>query len=99
MFIEGCRWDTQLEVLAESHPKVLLTRMPKMLFKPQERDKVDHGHSYMCPLYKTLERFGVLTTTGHSSNFVVEVMLPMAASNPESHWIKRGVAMVTQDND
>lgn len=77
LFIEGCRWDEKLGVLNESLPKVLLTRMPKMWIKPQVVDKINHGHSYMCPLYKTLERFGVLATTGHSTNFVVEVHLPI----------------------
>lgn len=90
-------------VLAESLPKVLLTRMPKIWFKPQEVDPktgtIDHGHIYTCPLYKTLERFGTLSTTGHSTNFVLDVMLPIQQKHPESHWIKRGVAMVTQDND
>lgn len=99
LFIEGCRWDDKMEVLAESIPKVLLSRMPKIWFKPEVTDKINHGHSYECPLYKTLERFGTLSTTGHSTNFVVEVRLPIQEQHPESHWIKRGVAMVTQDND
>ena len=99
LFIEGCRWDDKMSVLAESHPKVLLTKMPKMWIKPESHEKIDHGHVYECPLYKTLERFGTLSTTGHSTNFVVETMLPMQQKHQQAHWIKRGVAMVTQDND
>jgi len=99
LFIEGCRWDDKLETMAESQPKILLTRMPKLWFRPQTIDVIDHGHAYQCPLYKTLERFGVLSTTGHSTNFVVEVMLPIQKKHTDSHWIKRGVAMVTQDSD
>ena len=95
LFIEGCRWDDRLGVLTESQPKVLLTKMPKMWFVPKNIDKIEHGHAYQCPLYKTLERFGTLSTTGHSTNFVVEVLLPMQQKHNESHWIKRGVAMVT----
>ena len=32
---------------------------------------------YQCPLYRTAERKGVLKTTGHSSNFIIYVQVPM----------------------
>ena len=47
---------------------------------------------YKCPVYKTLERRGVLATTGHSTNYVLPVRL--ATSMPQSYWIKRGTAMI-----
>lgn len=71
--------------------------MPYIWLKPC--DEVKESHSYICPVYKTLERFGVLSTTGHSTNFVCMILLPIQQRHTEAHWIKRGVALVTQLND
>ena len=45
---------------------------------------------YNCPLYKVVSRRGTLSTTGHSTNFVMYV--EYASKENEDIWIRGGVA-------
>jgi dynein heavy chain, axonemal len=49
------------------------------------------------PIYKTTLRAGTLSTTGHSTNFILPVDVP-TKKNP-SHWVMRGSAFVCMLND
>ncbi|GIL46228.1 hypothetical protein Vafri_3260 [Volvox africanus] len=100
MFLEAAGWDIVAHRLCESEPRVLFVQLPPVHFCPskigEENEQVQLQEGwvlYSCPLYKTSERRGVLSTTGHSTNFVCDVTLPSA--QPESHWILRGVALLT----
>ena len=92
--MEGAQWDGAAQTIVESAPKVLYTQMPVIWLKVSETSALgnkDTGY-YTCPLYRTAKRMGTLSTTGHSTNFVMGMVLP--SKMPSDHWVKRGVAML-----
>jgi len=42
--------------------------------------------------YNIIKIKGTLSTTGHSTNYVLTIEVP--STHPQSHWIKRGVALI-----
>ncbi|KOC62554.1 Dynein heavy chain 7, axonemal [Habropoda laboriosa] len=94
MFLAGARWDMRSMLLAESYPKILWDSMPIIWMKPCVIDTLRAGKRYLCPLYITSARFGVLKTTGHSTNYVLSILID--TDYPVSHWIKRGLALLCQ---
>jgi dynein heavy chain len=110
LFIDGARWNEEEAYLDESHPRELFVACPHIHLWPRKISDIPlikgrpecytgvvngTNHVYSCPVYKTSIRFGVLMTTGHSTNFVMYISLPMAKTSTQKHWIKRGVAMIT----
>jgi dynein heavy chain len=108
LFIEGCRWDEKAKCLNESLPKVLFEPFPTIHLLPRKASDIEPvedtdpngtNHVYRCPVYKTSFRQGALSTSGHSTNFVMFYKVPMLPQHRQRHWIKRGVAMLTQLDD
>lgn len=89
MFLEGCRWDDTIHALAPSLPKQLFTQLPVVFWKPVLDWKGKTG-VFPCPMYKVLSRKGTLSTTGHSTNFVRDMMVP-CIEDPDI-WVRAGVA-------
>lgn len=92
LYMEGARWDPARKALAESKPKELYSEMPVIWLLPKPQRKKPESGIYDCPVYKTLTRAGTLSTTGHSTNYVLTIEVP--SEHPQSHWIKRGVALI-----
>jgi dynein heavy chain len=110
LFMEGARWNVEDHCIDESLPRVLFIQMAHFHLWPKAKkdlpaikgrielytgSPVGTAHVYNCPVYKTSERRGVLLTTGHSTNFVMMIRIPMSPRHDQLHWIKRGVAMLT----
>jgi len=90
MYLEGARWNSTTHYLDESKPKQLYTEVPLVWFLPKKNRKKPETGIYGCPVYKVLSRAGALSTTGHSTNYVLELELP--SREVEEIWIRAGVA-------
>jgi len=103
LFMDGARWDDDNMCVADSFPKVLTSEMSPVFLKPIEKtmDAHDMNKMYNCPIYKTSERKGVLSTSGHSSNFIMWLAIPHSCQglHNEQFWTKRGVALISQTDD
>ena len=90
------RWDSAVGVLSESQPKVLFTEMPVIWLKPIA-GAAKRETRYDTPVYKTSARKGTLSTTGHSTNFVLFICL--ASDVEPAHWVKRSAALLCSLDD
>lgn len=97
LFIQGAKWDMKKKMVEESDPKVPIVAMPVVWLEPVLDKELVEEKQYSCPLYKTSVRAGELSTTGHSTNFVLFLQLP--SEMPQDYWIRRGVALLCMTDD
>lgn len=76
LFIEGARWSKETHGLEDPIPKELYAVMPPLHLQPVQNRVSPTEGIYRCPVYKILSRAGTLSTTGHSTNFVVWIEIP-----------------------
>ncbi|XP_037092151.1 dynein heavy chain 6, axonemal-like [Pollicipes pollicipes] len=92
LFIDAGRWDMDNMTLTDPLLGELKATLPVLHVLPAF-EHVPNPTDYSCPTYRTPVRAGVLSTTGHSTNFVVDIQLP--CDQPEEHWITQGTALLT----
>ncbi|XP_046903615.1 dynein axonemal heavy chain 6-like [Hypomesus transpacificus] len=103
LYLAGAGWDPLSHSLQELQPNVQHCPLPEMHVLPclisedkavPPPESVEDPQLYECPLYRTSQRGGSLSTSGTSSNFVTAVSLP--SREPAAHWILRGAALLCQ---
>uniref|UniRef100_A0A3B5A0X7 Dynein heavy chain C-terminal domain-containing protein n=1 Tax=Stegastes partitus TaxID=144197 RepID=A0A3B5A0X7_9TELE len=94
MYMDASRWDDVNMMIDDALPGVMNAVLPVVHFEPQE-NYVPEPDLYHAPLYKT--RAGTLSTTGHSTNFVVTVMIH--TKSPSNYWISKASTLLCQLDD
>jgi dynein heavy chain len=91
LFFDGAAWDSNLKSLGDTETNAVYTNCPVIHIIPRP-DFKHPVQDYLCPVYRTSERAGVLSTTGHSTNFVVALNVP--TNEKPDKWILRGAALL-----
>jgi len=95
MFMDACGWDYDSMTLCEQEPAVMHVNCPVIHLVPLKNYTADPS-KYKCPFYKTSVRAGTLSTTGHSTNFVM--YLELDTEQAPAFWVLQGAALLSQLN-
>uniref|UniRef100_T1J4J2 AAA+ ATPase domain-containing protein n=1 Tax=Strigamia maritima TaxID=126957 RepID=T1J4J2_STRMM len=98
LFLDAARFDVKRMRLVDSLPREMQSPLPVAHLLPRlTSEYLEDTKDYPAPVYKTSVRFGTLSTTGHSTNYVMIVHIP--TKQPPDFWIIRGTALLTQITD
>jgi len=106
MFLQGARWNRTKKCIEDSVQGELFCPLPIIwleplipaVLKPANAFISQREGCYRCPMYKTSTRAGLLSTTGHSTNYVVCLDIPHGGAGEEK-WVCCGVAMLCMLDD
>lgn len=95
-------WDTETKKICESKDKNNFVQEKcfgtfRLLVSSEEEQLKEH--EYMCPLFLTPSRDGDLSLQGTNPNLIRMFPIEFEGTFDTSHWIKRGVAMISQKTE
>jgi len=96
LFMDGAAWDYEDMVICDQEVGTMYVKFPVVHFFP-EQNKKPNPEKWAAPLYKTSVRAGTLSTTGHSTNYVLS--LEVDTDETPNYWILKGAALLTMLND
>lgn len=97
LFMQGARWDYKRTIIEDSEPRKPIVPFPVCWMEPVGVDEETTKGCYNCPVYKTSERKGELSTTGLSTNYLIDFNLPSEMG--EDYWVRRGAALLCMTNE
>ncbi|CAK8985673.1 unnamed protein product [Durusdinium trenchii] len=95
LFMDGAAWSYDDMAIDDQEFGTMFVKSPIINFIPWKAELV--WEKYRCPIYKTSIRAGTLSTTGHSTNFVLAIEVETLMD--PSYWTLKGAAMLTMLND
>jgi dynein heavy chain len=91
MFFDGADWNKETMTMQDPKVGTSYAQVPVIHLLPCHHYK-SPPEDYLCPVYRTQIRAGILASTGLSTNFVVAVHLKV--NEPPEFWTLRGAAIL-----
>jgi len=76
LYLDCGFYDLEKQKLECSREGLLYPKLPFVKLIPVDSTVEKEQEGYHCPVYKTSQRAGVLSSTGHSTNFILPIVIP-----------------------